>query len=133
MRLRLSFIAVLLGLVAPVARADEGNGLAVTDPGVLRALETHNTHGLGLAQLLDPARTTPIPNDALFARPAMTLVRAALDDAFARYLADHRTHQPGVSIGVGPGHDVQLFDQATLTSPDLRFVLAGIRNRMDRS
>ncbi|WP_441228096.1 hypothetical protein AB7813_11855 [Tardiphaga sp. 20_F10_N6_6] len=133
MRLRLSFIAVLLCLVAPVARADEGNGLAVTDPGVLRALETHNTRGLGLAQLLDPARTTPIPNDALFALPAMTPVRAALDDAFARYLADHRTHQPGVSIGVGPGHDVQLFDQAMLTSPDARFVLAGIVNRMDRA
>ncbi len=61
MRLRLSFIAVLLCLVAPVARGDEGNGLAVTDPGALRALETR---GFGLAQLLDRARTTPIPNDA---------------------------------------------------------------------
>jgi hypothetical protein len=131
----LSLIAALLGLVAPVAvaQANEGNGLAVTDPGVLWALETHNTHGLGLAQLLDPARTTPIPNDALFALPPMTPVRAVLDDAFARYLADHRTHQPGVSIGVGPGHDVQLFDQAMLTSPDARFVLAGIVNRMDRA
>ncbi|SEH47857.1 hypothetical protein [Tardiphaga sp. OK245] len=130
MRLRLSFIAVLLCLVAPVARADEGNSLAVTDPGVLRALETR---GFGLAQLLDPARTTPIPNDALFALPAMTQIRAALDDAFARYLADHQKHQPRVRIGVGPGHDVQLFDQAMLTSPDARFVLAGIVNRMDRA
>jgi hypothetical protein len=131
-RLRLSLIAVLLGLVAPVAvaQANEGNGLAVTDPGVLRALETR---GFGLAQLLDPARTTPIPNDALFALPAMTQIRAALDDAFARYLADHQKHQPRVRIGVGPGHDVQLFDQAMLTSPDVRFVLAGIVNRMDRA
>jgi len=131
-RLRLSLIAVLLGLVAPVAvaQANEGNGLAVTDPGVLRALETR---GFGLAQLLDPARTTPIPNDALFALPAMTQIRAALDDAFARYLADHQKHQPRVRIGVGPGHDVQLFDQAMLTSPDARFVLAGIVNRMDRA
>ncbi|WNV11266.1 hypothetical protein [Tardiphaga sp. 709] len=128
MRLRLSFIAVLLCLVAPVARADEGNGLAVTDPGALRALETR---GFGLAQLLDPARTTPIPNDALFALPAMTQIRAALDDAFARYLADHQKHQP--RVGVGPGHDVQLFDQAMLTSPDARFVLAGVVNRMDRA
>ncbi len=68
-----------------VARADEGNGLASLIPVCCRALETHNTHGLGLARLLDPARTTPISNDALFALPAMTLVRAALDDAFARY------------------------------------------------
>jgi hypothetical protein len=128
----LSLIAVLLGLVAPVAvaQANEGDGLAVTDPGVLRALETR---GFGLAQLLDPARTTPIPNDALFALPAMTQIRAALDDAFARYLADHQKHQPRVRIGVGPGHDVQLFDQAMLTSPDARFVLAGIVNRMDRA
>lgn len=133
MRLRLNFIAILLCLVAPVAQADEGNGLAVTDPGVLRALETHGTHGLGLAQLLDPARSVPIPSDALFALPAMTPVRAALDDAFTRYLVDHRSRQPRVSIGVGPGHDVQLFDQAMLTSPDARFVLAGIVNRMDRA
>jgi hypothetical protein len=129
----LSFIAVLLCLVAPVARADEGNGLAVTDPGVLRALETHGTHGLGLAELLDLARTTPIPNDALFALPAMTQIHAALDDAFVRYLTDHRSRQPRASIGVGPGHDVQLFDHAMLTSPDARFVLAGIVNRMDRA
>jgi hypothetical protein len=129
-RLRLSFIAVLLCLVAPVARGDEGNGLAVTDPGALRALETR---GFGLAQLLDRARTTPIPNDALFALPAMTPVRAALDDVFVRYLADHQKHQPRVAIGVGPGHDVQLFGQAMLTSPDARFVLAGIVNRMDRA
>ncbi|WP_371424226.1 hypothetical protein [Tardiphaga sp.] len=133
MRLRLSLVAVLLCLVASVARADEGNGLAVTDAGVLRALETHNTHGLGLAQLLDPARATPIRNDALFALPAMTPIPAALDDAFARYLAEHQKHQPRVSIGVGSGHDAQLFDKAMLTSPDARFVLAGIVNRMDRA
>jgi hypothetical protein len=131
----LSLIAVLLGLVAPVAvaQADEGNGLAVTDPGVLRALETHGTHGLGLAQLLDTARSIPIPNDALFALPAMTPVRAALDDAFTHYLAEHQNRQPRVSIGVGPGHDVQLFDKVMLTSPDARFILAGIVNRMDRA
>lgn len=135
MRLRLSLIAVLLGLVAPVvvAQADEGNGLAVTDPGVLRALETHSTHGLGLAQLLDPARSIPIPNDALFALPAMTPIRAALDDDFAHYLADHQKNQSRLSIGIGPGHDVQLFDKAMLTSSDTRFVLAGIVNRMDRA
>lgn len=133
MRLRLSFIALLLCLVAPVAQADEGNGLAVTDPAVLRALETHSIHGLGLAQLLDPARAAPISNDALFALPAMTQVRAALDDPFTRYLADHRNRESRVSIGVGPGHDVQLFDRAMQTSPDARFVLAGIVNRMDRA
>lgn len=133
MRLRLNLIAVLLCLVAPVARADVGNGLAITDPGVLRALETRSTHGLGLAQLLASAHAAPIPNDALFALPAMIPIRAALDDAFTRYLADHQKHQPRVSIGVGPGHDVQLFDRAMLTSPGARFVLAGIVNRMDRA
>jgi hypothetical protein len=63
----------------------------------------------------------------------MIPIRAALDDAFTRYLADHQKQQPRVSIGVGPAHDVQLFDQAMLTSPDARFVLAGIVNRMDRA
>jgi hypothetical protein len=124
---------MLLCLVVSLAQADVSNGLAITDPVVLRALETRDVHGLGLAQLLDPSRSTPIPNDALFALPAMTAIRLALNDAFARYLADHQKHQPRASIGVGPGHDVQLFDKAMLTSPDARFVLAGIVNRMDRA
>ena len=37
------------------------------------------------------------------------------------------------SIGVGDSFDFQLFDRALLYSPDTRFVLAGIVNRMDRA
>jgi hypothetical protein len=129
-RLRLSFIAVLLCLVAPVARADEGNGLAVTNPGVLRALETR---GLGLAQMLAPAQSAPIANDALFALSSMQPIREVLSQDFARYLKDRHAVSPQLSIGVGPGHDVLLFDKAMLTSPDARFVLAGVVNRMDRA
>jgi hypothetical protein len=40
---------------------------------------------------------------------------------------------PNESIGVGPGFAFQLFDRATLDSPDTRFILSGIVNRMDRA
>ena len=40
---------------------------------------------------------------------------------------------PNETIGVGTGHDFQLFDRAVLYSDDARFVLAGIVNRMDRA
>ena len=40
---------------------------------------------------------------------------------------------PKETIGVGAGFDFQLFDRALLYSPDTRFVLAGIVNRMDRT
>jgi hypothetical protein len=121
-------LSLLLCLAPPAAWA-EGQ-LAVTDAPALHALETSR---FGLAQMLAPQMAAPIADDALFALPAIAPVRAALDDAFVRYLADHRQRTPTESIGVGAGHDVLLFDQTMITSPDTRFVLAGIVNRMDRA
>ncbi|UGV25516.1 hypothetical protein E0H22_07330 [Rhodopseudomonas boonkerdii] len=128
MRRRSRLFALLLCL-APLAARAEGQ-LAVTDATALHALETSR---FGLAQMLAPQMAAPIANDALFALPGMVPVRGALDDAFTRYLADHRNRAPGESIGIGAGHDVLLFDRALLTSPEVRFVLAGIVNRMDRA
>jgi hypothetical protein len=108
----------------------ESNSLAITDAAALRQLETSR---FGLAQLLAPATAVPLANDTLFALPSMAPIRSALDSAFTRYLADHRMHSPDTRIGVGAGHDVVLFDQALLASPDTRFALAGIVNRMDRA
>lgn len=102
----------------------------MTDAKALHALETSR---FGLAQLLAPTASSSISSEALFARPAMASIRMALDDAFKFYLADHHARAPKESIGVGAGHDVLLFDKAMLTSPDTRFVLAGIVNRMDRA
>lgn len=128
MRFRSRLFALLLCFAPLIARA-EGQ-LAVTDAPALHVLETSR---FGLAQMLAPLTPAPIANDALFALPAMAPVRAALDDAFASYLADHRKRTPNESIGLGAGHDVLLFDQAMLTSPGTRFVLAGVVNRMDRA
>ena len=127
MRLCFRLLALLLCLAPMTARAD---GLAVTDAGALHALETSR---FGLAHMLAPAASPPIFSDTLFALPSMALVQVALNDAFARYFADHHTRSPNDSIGVGAGHDLLLFDKAMLTSPDTRFVLAGIVNRMDRA
>ena len=44
-----------------------------------------------------------------------------------------RPSLPNETIGVGDAFDFQLFDRALLYSPDTRFVLAGIVNRMDRA
>lgn len=102
----------------------------MTDPQTLHALEAAH---FGLAQLLAPAAVAPIASGALFALPGIAPIRVALDDALARYVADHRRRAPKESIGVGAGHDVLLFDKALLASPDTRFALAGIVNRMDRA
>ena len=69
----------------------------------------------------------------LFALPSMAPVRKALDDEFDRYIARHKAELPNESIGVGTAFDFQLFDRAQLYSPDTRFVLSGIVNRMDRA
>lgn len=113
MRRRLCLIAVLLLCAPLLARADESE-LAITDASTLRGLDTSR---LGLAQMFD--QSAPLTSEALFALPAMAEVLSSLHAAAATYVAD--------------GPDVRLFDQAQLTSPDTRFVLAGIVNRMDRA
>jgi len=120
-------------LLGFTAHAESGPGLALTDPLALRALDGGTDRGIGLAQMLDPARAAPITNDTLFALPAMAPIRDAMEREFADYLHRHQTNDPGNSIGIGPGYEVQLFDKAALTSPDTRFVLSGIVNRVDRA
>ncbi|MBV9456078.1 MAG: hypothetical protein JO141_00985 [Bradyrhizobium sp.] len=106
-------------------------GTAIIDPLALRELD----HGpLGLTQIMQPVKSadTPLTNAQLFALPSMAPVKKALDDDFERYVAKHKAEMPNESIGVGNEYAFQLFDRAQLTSPDTRFVLSGIVNRMDR-
>jgi hypothetical protein len=63
----------------------------------------------------------------------MAPVKKALDQDFEHYIARHKAELPNESIGVGPDYAFQLFDRAKLVSPDTRFVLSGIVNRMDRA
>ena len=63
----------------------------------------------------------------------MTPVRKALDGEFDKYILRHKANLPNETIGVGAAFDFQLFDRTLLYSPETRFVLAGIVNRMDRS
>ena len=69
----------------------------------------------------------------LFALPSMVPVRQAIDREFEAYVERHKKNLPAETIGVGEGFDFQLFDRTQLYSPDTRFVLAGIVNRMDRT
>jgi hypothetical protein len=107
-------------------------GVAITDPTALRELDRGR---FGLVRLLAPARPAdaPLPGGELFALPSMAPVRTALDEEFERYTQRHMADLPNETIGVGTGFDFQLFDRASLYSPDTRFVLAGIINRMDRA
>ncbi len=108
------------------------HGAAITDPSGLRELD----HGpFGLSRLLMPTRSADLPltNSELFALPSMASVRKAIDAEFDRYVQAHKVELPNESIGVGTSFDFQLFDRALLYSPDTRFVLAGIVNRMDRA
>jgi hypothetical protein len=107
-------------------------GTAITDPLALRELDSGR---FGLGRLMLPARSAnmPLMNNQLFALPALVPLRKALDREFDRYVLRHQTNLPNESIGVGASFAFQLFDRAWLDSPDTRFVLAGIVNRMDRA
>jgi hypothetical protein len=139
MRFQVRFLVSILVLfcsVLPARRAQGAalleRGAAITDPLALRELDRGR---FGLGSVLMPMRSAdvPITNSQLFALPSMAPVRKALDDEFERYVARHTAGQPGETVGVGSSYDLQLFDRALLYSPDSRFVLAGIVNRMDRA
>ena len=107
-------------------------GAAITDPLALRELDRGR---FGLGRVILPMRSSnaPIANSQLFALSSMAPVRKAFDDEFDRYVLRHKASQASETIGVGTSYDFQLFDRALLYSPDSRFVLAGIVNRMDRA
>jgi hypothetical protein len=132
--------AILLPRAAQAAALERG--VAITDPLALRELDLRERRAdgfssgrFGLGRMVEPARSVDVPltNDALFALPSMTPVRAAIDAEFDRYVASHKARFASETIGVGQTYDFQLFDRALLYSNQTRFVLAGIVNRMDRS
>jgi len=109
-------------------------GTAITDPDVLRKLDQDDA--LTISRLLWPERNAnfPLTTDLLFSQlPQLAAIPPAIDAEFDRYLARQKAAWPTETIGVGEGFDVQLFDRANLKSPDTRFVLASIVNRMDRA
>jgi hypothetical protein len=130
------FLVIIFALLGSVLHAQSTalleRGAAITDPLALRELDRGR---FGLGTVLDPTRSAdaPITNDRLFALPAMVPIRGAIDDEFERYVAGHKADRPTETIGIGGAFDRQLFDRALLYSPDSRFVLAGIINRMDRA
>ena len=129
-------ILVLLGGAMP-ARAAEGpaleRGAAITDPLALRELD-RGRFALGAGHAAgERSADIPMTSGQLFALPSMAMVREALDGEFERYITRHKAGLPNETIGVGAGHDFQLFDRAVLNLGDTRFVLAGIVNRMDRA
>jgi hypothetical protein len=128
----LVFLAGVLPLRHAQGAAALERGAAIIDPPALRELDRGS---LGLGRVILPARSTDAPlfNSQLFAWPSMAPVRKALDDEFDRYTAKHKASLLNETIGVGSSFDFQLFDRTLLDSPDARFVLAGIVNRMDRA
>ncbi|OKO69900.1 hypothetical protein [Bradyrhizobium sp. AS23.2] len=132
-------IAVVVLCGAPVSlfaaeNAPLTRGTAITDPDLLRKLDQHDA--LAISRLLWPERSAdfPLTTDLLFSQvPQLAPIPRAIDAEFDRYIAEHKAASPSETIGVGEGFDVQLFDRANLKSPDARFVLAGIVNRMDRA
>jgi hypothetical protein len=115
-----------------VERAALTQATAIVDPAALRELDSGR---FGLASMLarDKSADAPLADRDLFALPSMVPVRKALEVDFERYVDKHKTTRPNDTIGVGPSFDFQLFDRALLDSPDARFVLSGIVNRMDRA
>ena len=139
MRFLVSITVTVLALLCGVVPARLAHsapalerGVAIIDPVSLRELDRGQ---FGLSRMLVPARSADVPltDSQLFALPSMAPVRKAIDAEFEQYVQAHKANLPNESIGVGTSFDVQLFDRALLYSPDTRFVLAGIVNRMDRA
>ena len=129
-------LLILLANVVPVRHAQGAaaleRGAAIIDPQALRELDRGR---FGLGRVILPMRSADVPlaNSQLFALPSMIPIRKALDAEFDRYISRHKANLPNETIGVGNIFEFQLFDRAWLDSPDTRFVLAGIVNRMDRA
>lgn len=129
--------AVLLGGAVSLVAAETApltRGTAITDPDLLRKLDQSDV--LTISRLLRPERNAdfPLTTDLMFSSlPQLALIPPAIDAEFDRYVSQYRATYPSETVGVGEGFDVQLFDRANLKSPDTRFVLAGIVNRMDRA
>lgn len=122
-------VSVLAAENARLAR-----GIAITDPDLLHQLDQHET--LTISRLLWPERNanSPLTNDLMFSELSQFKpILPAIDAEFDRYIAQHKAASPNETIGVGDSFDIQLFDRAVLKSPNTRFVLAGIVNRMDRA
>ena len=130
-------VVVLFGGVTSLFAAENAQftrGTAITDPDVLRKLDQNDV--LTISRLLWPERNAnfPLATDLLFSWLAQLKdIPPAIDAEFDRYIAQQKAAYPSETIGVGEGFDVQLFDRANLKSPDTRFVLTGIVNRMDRA
>ena len=130
-------VVVLLGGAMSLPAAENAQltrGTAITDPDVLRKLDQNDA--LTISRLVWPQRNAdfPLTSDLLFSSmPQLAPIPPAIDAEFDRYIAGHKAAWPSETIGVGEGFDVQLFDRAALKSPNTRFVLAGIVNRMDRA
>ena len=136
--LRILVAAVVLcgGAASPSASQTAllTRGTAITDPDLLRKLDEGDA--LAISRLLAPERKAdgPLTTDRLFASlPQLKDIPPAIDAEFDRYITKQKAAWPTETIGVGEGFDVRLFDRANLKSPDTRFVLAGIVNRMDRA
>ena len=130
MRFPVFLIALLLPQAVQAAALERG--VAITDPYVLRELDSGK---FGLGRMVEPARpvNAPMINDALFALSSTAPVREAIDREFDRYIDRHKANLASETIGIGASFDFQVFDRSLLYSAQTRFVLAGIINRMDRA
>ncbi|KWV52881.1 hypothetical protein AS156_09580 [Bradyrhizobium macuxiense] len=134
--LRCLLIVFVLLCGAGGARAGEDRplerGLAITNPAILRELD-HGRFSLGRMLVPERSADAALSNRDLFGLSSMVPVREALVREFDRYVTNHKASLPNESIGVGDGFAFQLFDRGLFESPDVRFVLSGIVNRMDRA
>jgi len=125
-------LCTFLPLVGARSAPSLEHGAAVTDPLALRELDQGR---FGLGRMLAPARSpnTPLNDSDLFALPSLAPIRKSLKEELRRYVEQYKAASPTETVGVGSNFDLQLFDSSKLYSPESRFVLAGIVNRMDRA
>ncbi|HEX5035578.1 MAG TPA: hypothetical protein VFX30_00245 [bacterium] len=112
--LRRLFPAVFLlsTALSPVSAFAKTPLLLITDPAALRGLEAG---GLELSQVIGDRRSP---------------LYASLVEVLRKDLAEVAAKDPKAGVGMRYGH--RLFDLKWLSSPQARFELAGVANRLDR-
>jgi hypothetical protein len=120
---KLLMICSLLALsLTAIASEDLENGLAITKPEILKALEAQ---GFSLGDLVSPEGRTGILDNSQLAKTSFKAVLENLQSEMASYQKKHP------KAGVGMAFDERLFDLNYLIHSRARFVLVGVVNRMD--
>lgn len=104
---------------------DLENGVAVTNPAFLRALERK---GFSINQVIGVSSEEELlANDSFFNAPQVKIIKDTVANDLTQFKNENK------NVGVGTSFSKRLFDIKNLSTHRARFVLVGVINRQDRA